>query len=320
VRQRRPDQDHHDVWKRYMNRIKPLQCVQCGSHDIRRKKDGFVCNYCGTIHYGGGAVALAAAVLAFVRRHKAVTVITASLLLLVIALSIALLTGRETARWNGMSGAGGESGRGAIEKGGDSKEPEKKVSAEFTHIAALPDGIGNIYFVGMFVNTGETPVYPRAEIALYDAGGKKVAAGRGYGIRNYILPGERSPVQVLVTDAPVYASVRSIGVPEIPGYYQERPKMEISGLNMKRPESSIDRYRVRGIVKNISGKNARYVQVAVAVFDGSGKIIGYAANFIGQTLLAAREESPFSVEIHLMKGMPARYIVEYDALPDKSSE
>ena len=96
--------------------------------------------------------------------------------------------------------------------------------------------------------------------------------------------------------------------------------MAISGLNLKRPESRIDRYRVNGIVKNSSGKNARYVQIGVAVFDGSGKIIGYGANFLGQTLIAAGEESPFTVEIHLMKGEPARYMVEYNALPDKSSD
>lgn len=303
-----------------MKTIKPLQCGQCGSHDIRREKDGFVCNYCGTVHYGGAAGALAAAVRAFTRRHRVIAVIAASLLLLIIAVSIAFFAGRETAHPDGTAGPGGESVSVAIEKGGDAIEPEKTLRAEFSDIVALPDGIGNIYFVGMFTNTGETPVYPRAEIALYDAGGKKVAVARGYGIRGYILPGEKTPIQILVTAAPSYAAVRSIGVPEIPGYYQERPKLAVMGLKLKRPGSSMDRHRVEGIVKNRSGKNTRFVQLAVAVFDGSGKIIGYDSNFLGQTVLAAGEESPFSVEIHLMKGTPARYTVEYDALPDKSSE
>ncbi len=310
---------HTNARKHDMKKIKPLQCGQCGSHDIRREKDGFVCNYCGTVHYGGGAGDLVSAALALARRHRAVTAVAASLLLFVTALVIVFFTGRNTPHQDEPAGIGSENGGGAIEKGGDSIEPEKKAGAEFTDIAALPDGIGNIYFVGMFTNTGETPVYPRAEIALYAAGGMKVAVARGYGIRNYILPGEKTPVQVLVTAAPSYVAVRSIGVPEIPGYFQERPKMAISGLNMKRPESRIDRYRVNGIVKNISGKNARYVQIGVAVFDGSGNIIGYGTNFLGQTLLAAGEESPFMVEIHLMKGEPARYMVEYDALPDKST-
>jgi hypothetical protein len=225
---------------------------------------------------------------------------------------IAVFSGRAG---TGTSGPGGDTG-GIVEKGGDSIEPEKRVGAEFRDISALPDGIGNIYFVGMYVNTGETPVYPRAEIALYDAAGKKVAVARGYGIRGSLDPGERTPIQVLVTAAPAYASLKTIGEAEVPSYTQERPKLSLSGLAMKRPESRIDRYRVTGAVKNSGGKNARYVQLAVVVFDAAGAIIGYGSNFIGQTLLPAGDESPFNVEIHLMKGEPARYLVEYSALPD----
>lgn len=298
-----------------MTELKSHYCRQCGSHDLRLEQGRYVCQYCGTLHYGAagaGGKFFDAIVGVMTKSRKAVAVSAAAAFLTLFIAGIFL--------WNRSAGPAGrdtfvpaERPVNQVEAGKDAIEPEKKVSAEFTDITPLYDVIGNIYFVGMYRNTGVTPVYPRAEVALYDAKGEKVAVGRGYGIRGYIMPGERTPISVLIMRAPAYKTVKSIGIPESPSYYQPRPKLAISRLKMTSPEHRFDYYRASGRVKNISGKDARYVQVAVTAFNESGRIIGHASGFLGQTVLKNGDDAPFTVDFHIMKGKPARFEVEYSA-------
>jgi hypothetical protein len=306
-----------------MNEIKPLLCRQCGSQDLELEKGRYVCHYCGTVHYDAGAKKLLDFFTSFLRgRNNKAAAISAVISFIVIVGSAAYFINRADTSARSPEEAKGirfeKSGK-EVEAGKDAIEPAKKVSAEFTDISPLPDVIGNIYFVGMYKNTGETPVYPRAEIALYNAGGEKVAVAKGYGIRGYILPGEKIPISVLVQRAPAYKTVKSIGIPESPSYYQPRPKIDFSKLKMSSPDNQFDSYKVTGRVKNRSGGDTQYVQVAVTAFDESGRIIGHDSNFLGQTVLRNGEEAPFNVDMHLMKGRPARFTVEYNASVYKGS-
>ncbi len=298
-----------------MTEIKSLHCRQCGSHDLRLEQGRYVCQYCGTVHYGAagaGGKLFNTIVEVMTKSRKAVAVSAAAAFLALFVAGLFLLN-RSAGPAGRMTSVPVERPVKQVEAGTEAIEPEKKVSAEFTDITPLPDVIGNIYFVGMFRNTGETPVYPRAEIALYDAKGEKVAVGRGYGIRGYIMPGERTPVSVLIMRAPAYKTVKSIGIPESPSYYQPRPRLAVSRLKMTSPVHRYDYYRASGRVRNASGQDAQHVQVAATVFDNSGRIIGYTSRFLGQTVLRKGDDAPFSLEFHIMKGKPARFEVEYSA-------
>jgi hypothetical protein len=298
-----------------MKKIKSSQCRQCGSNDIRLDGGVYICNYCGTVHHDAGAGNPVSFLAGFLGKNR--LAITLSVLVTALAvggLSFIFIGRPATPGGTTISPAGTGTSGNPVDAGHDAIEPEKKVNALFTDISPLPDPIGNIYFVGMLKNNGETPVSARAEIALCDEGDRKVAVARGYGIRPHILPGEKIPISILVTKAPPYRSVRSIGLPEIPTYLPARPKLSISHLKMKLPKHRFDYHVVTGKVTNISVEHAQYVQIAVTVFDGSGRIIGHASNFLGQTVLGPREESPFSVEIHLVKGNPDRFTVDYNAM------
>ncbi len=306
-----------------MKEIKPLLCRQCGSHDMRLEEGRYVCHYCGTVHYEAGAKKFLDTITVSLLKNKKAAAATAGTLFLVIAgIAVSMMSepGRPADRTSGSTGIPVEKPANPIEAGKDAIEPEKKVGAEFIDISPLHDSVGNIYFVGIYKNTGETPVYPRAEIALLNAKGEKVAVAKGYGIRGYILPGEKIPISVLVMRAPLYKTVKSIGIPEAPSYYQPRPKLAISKLRMTSPVHRFDYYRVYGIVKNVSGEKAQHIQVAVTAFDASDKIIGHAGNFLGQTVLGNGEDAPFTVDFHLMKGRPARFSVEYSASVYKPSK
>jgi hypothetical protein len=298
-----------------MNDIKPLLCRQCGSHDLRLKEGKYVCHYCGTVHYDTGVQRLADSVVAYIRKNKIAAFIAAvaSVLVFMVAFFVVTRPGAQDGPQGRGSGFPIEKPVKPVEAGKDAIEPEKKVSAEFTEISPLPDSIGNIYFVGIYTNTGETPVLPRAEIALYNVKGEKIAVGTGFGIRSYLMPGEKMPISVLIQKAPAYATIKSIGIAETPSYYQPRPKLAFSKLKMSSPAHKYDCYRASGLVNNNSGQNAQYVQVSVTAFDTSGRIIGNTTGFLGQTVLRNGEDAPFSVEFHIMKGKPARFAVEYSA-------
>jgi len=298
-----------------MKEIKPLLCRQCGSHDLRPEQGRYVCHYCGTVHYGaaGAGGKLFNAIVEMMTRSRTAVVVSAAAAFLALFVAGLFIINRSAGPAGRDTSVHADRPVKQVEAGKEAIEPDKKVSAEFTDIAPLNDVIGNIYFVGMFRNTGETPVYPRAEIALYDAKGEKVAVGRGYGIRGYIMPGERTPVSVLVMRAPAYKTVKSVGIPESPSYYRPRPRLGITRLKMTSPAHRYDYYRASGRVRNGSGRDAQHVQVAVTAFDDSGRIIGHAGGFIGQSVLRNGDDAPFSVEFHIMKGKPARFEVDYNA-------
>ena len=98
----------------------------------------------------------------------------------------------------------------------------------------LPDRIGNIYFVGIYRNTGEAAIdRPRVEATLWDAKEGKLAVGSASARSTTLLPGEEVPIKILVQHAPAYASVTTrwrrataYGSTARPKLQIEKPKLE----------------------------------------------------------------------------------------------
>jgi len=297
-----------------LKNIKPLICRQCGSHDLKIENDKYVCNYCGIIQYEevDEPAVLPTATKKFTPKAVKIISITATLLLLAGIIVIILFSRRggpvipptvetDLGKPRGLE----QSKEGSIE--------EKKVAAEFINVSVLPDSIGNIYFIGFYKNTGETPVLPRAEIALYDSKGEKIAVAFGYGIRGYILPGEETPISVLVSKAPQYKEFKSTGTPEMPVYISKRPNMKITNLKLIFPKLRFDHHTLTGKIQNLD-KEASYVQIAAALLDGKGKIIGYSSNFLGQTRISSGDTAPFKISFYLVDGKPESFKVEYTGM------
>ncbi|MCU0847621.1 MAG: TFIIB-type zinc finger domain-containing protein [Spirochaetes bacterium] len=297
-----------------MKNIRPNICRQCGSHDLKIENGKYVCNYCGIIQYEEvdepGLYHSASKKIT----PNAVKVISAiaTILLLAGIFVIILFSRREGPVTHPQAGTDLGKPKG-LEQSKEGSIEEKKVAAEFINVSALPDSIGNIYFVGFYKNTGETLVLPKAEIALYDSKGEKIAVAFGYGIRGYILPGEETPISVLVSKAPQYQEFKSIGSPEMPVYISKRPNMKISNLKLAFPKLRFDHHTLSGKIQNLD-KEASYVQIAAALIDGNGKIIGYSSNFLGQTRISSGETAPFKISFYLVNGKPESFKVEYNGM------
>lgn len=185
----------------------------------------------------------------------------------------------------------------------------KLVRGEFKNPVALPDSLGNVYFVGLFHNTGQAVVQkPRVEVTLWDAQKQKVAVGFGYAAANDVLPGEQTPVRILVQKPPAYASTSFHIAPEEKRFGQpQRFALEVQ--NAKLEPSPFKGYHLSGIVVNKSPQTVQYTRVVVLLIGAKQEIVGYGDGMTGQKDIPSGDRSPFSVRVNSVSSQPRSFRV-----------
>ena len=193
------------------------------------------------------------------------------------------------------------------------EEPPLPVSAEVTALTPIPDSIGNLYFIGIYRNTGEATItQPRVEVSLWSADKRLLKTATGYAVRHTLEKGETTPIKILVEHYPPYAEATTELHPERELYPRRRPKLALSDIRLERGRYS--GYRVTGTVQNQDAAAARYVQVIALLYDESDRIVGMDSRFLTQTLLPPGQSSPFAVEVTQVRGRPARTQLDYQAV------
>lgn len=216
-------------------------------------------------------------------------------------LNVAEITGGKLAGADGRLGGAGDGApakpSSAVEFGADAVEAPKSVLAAFHDAVAVPDRIGNVYFIGIYKNTGQATIdHPRVEATLWDSDKHKLAVGAGFAPQMNLLPGEETPVKVLVQHAPKYASV-TYNVDPRPLRYgaPERFSLTISGAKLQPDPYS--GYRLTGRVRNDSNKAVQFVHLAALLLDEGKTIVGMQDGFSAQRVLPPGDESPFMLHI-----------------------
>lgn len=198
-------------------------------------------------------------------------------------------------------------------------EPSLPVAAEVTALTPIPDSIGNLYFIGLYRNTGEATItLPRVELSLWSADKRRLATATGYAVRHRLEKGETTPVKILVQHSPAYAEVTTELHPQPERYPQRRPKLALSQIQLERGRYS--GYRVTGMVQNQDAAAARYVQIIALLYDPSEQIVGMDSHFLADSTLLPGQSSPFTVEVSQVRGRAARPQLDYQAtepLPTK---
>ena len=191
---------------------------------------------------------------------------------------------------------------------------EKVLNGKFYNIQELPDSIGNVYFVGFFKNTGEGPIRkPLVVVDLYSAAGEKVGSGRGYGFHEFLLPGEETPLRVLVSSAPTYKKYKVKFKVQPPYRYV---KMERPDCKVQKAKIETNKYgskTLRGQVVNGSKRPMKFTQVAAILLDAKKKAIGYYTNYIADDEVAGGDYSPFSINLYSIKGKMSSFRLECTA-------
>ena len=147
---------------------------------------------------------------------------------------------------------------------------------------------------------------------LYSQTHRKVAAGRGYGIRDFLLPGEETPVKVLVSRAPPYSTFEILLKPEKPFLSSNLKRAKMIFEKVKLTKGYYSGYDVQGEVRSGSVKAVRHLNIITLLYDRDNQIVGSGTGYIAEGVLHSGDYSPFSINITAVKGTPVSFKLDYN--------
>jgi hypothetical protein len=292
-----------------------MDCRKCGSSHLEKigEKD-YRCVYCGTITRDYGPAGSGSRMDHPVRGKKPgrkkvlLAAAVAGISLFLIALWFVLRQDTpDPSRENRVEPA---------RFGKESMDIPPPPEAVFDSISVLPDSIGNVYFLGKCKNTGKSPVKKPEVVVVLFKGEKKVATGKGYAPLDYLLPGEETPVKILLKKPPSYDRYEIRYEPEAASSYQDLRRGKLQYTETKLSPGDFHGYRVAGEAKNVSDLKLRFVRIVALLYDENGKITGMGNSFLKQKRLVPGDYEPFQVDIYLVKDKPASFELYHSARID----
>jgi len=202
----------------------------------------------------------------------------------------------------------------------ENKLPDPR--GEILSVDPIPDSIGNTYFLVMYKNSGEVAINrPEVTIRLLSANDVKIASGKGYAFIDRLNPGEITPVYILITNCPAYKKYETDFIPELPfiilqgGIFTKKFSGEFIDTSLAQTDS-YNNHKITGKIKNISGYDARYVQVAVILYDKNDKAIGYGSTYINEKILKPEAFDFFEIYLTTVTAKPEYYKLYFDGNVD----
>ncbi|HMU40948.1 MAG TPA: hypothetical protein PKE31_18205 [Pseudomonadota bacterium] len=201
---------------------------------------------------------------------------------------------------------------------GDAVVPDKKVGGEFVNAVAIPDRIGNVYFVGLFRNTGEATLErPRVEATLWDGQKKKLAGGFGYAASPDVLPGEEVPVKIQVQRAPPWQEVTFHTAPA-PKMYGTASRFDLKVEGAKLEKNRLSGYQIAGFVRNAGAEAVQHVRITGLLYGKNKQIVGMQDGFASQREIEPKDNSPFSISILSTTEPPTSFQIYTSAMPKRT--
>ena len=193
-----------------------------------------------------------------------------------------------------------------------SSEPSSdELKGEFTNVTPIRVRSGSIYFIGIYKNTGSGPMRtPKVTVNLLDGEGSLLKKARGYGMKSQLLPGESTPVRIIVSRPPDYQKYQIKHEPRKPYFVRKRVKIKI--VQGKVSTIRIG-YRAKGVVRNEDTQTARHVKIIATLFDEKKNLVAAGYGYIKQKQLAPRERAEFSFTIYPSKGKAKSFKMDYSA-------
>lgn len=302
--------------------MKSLQCKQCGSVNFEKIKGGYKCKFCGTEYYTDFVL--------YPKFYINPSQKKLSLLIFIIILTMSAVVSFFLLYNTSSSvvipshipiqSSNNASEVKPIETFGDDHiEKEKVVKGELYNLYPNPDSIGNIYFIGLFKNTGEAPIgHQSVSILLLSKSGEKVSVGSGYTFQDMLYSGEETHIKILVQNAKPYNRYETKY--EVEAVIDYRLKMKKPNLKIRksylRDGSYKSYYTVAGEVENTDTRVLKYVNIGVAVYGKDNKLLGFNDTFIDEKSLKPGEYSLFSVDFYSVAEKPSKFKIETKALTD----
>jgi len=193
-----------------------------------------------------------------------------------------------------------------------SSVPLGSLKGEFFMISEIPDVIGNVYFTGLYKNTGKGPLNkPKVTIVLYSPDGKKVASGYGYAIRRFLLPGEVTPVRILIRNPPRYSRYQVYDEPKPPYSFTRLERGNAAFENVRIEARRYSGYELRGSIVNKGSDVMRSIRLAIVLKDDEGKITGYGSQYVPTPPLGPGDDAPFHITVYRTFRKPVSWLIDY---------
>ena len=193
-------------------------------------------------------------------------------------------------------------------------EPEVKATAEFTHHRTVRSHGTTHYVYGVVKNTCSITIdKPKVTVLLLDAKGRELDTKSGYAERDGLLPGESSPISILLDKPPAFASLGFETV--VRKAYVEPRRAASLHLEARPPDrNAISSWVFKGRVRNDGSAPARFVRVLVTALDGAGKIMGLASGYAEGDRLAAKSSARYEV-MAFFSSKPAKFELSVEGRP-----
>jgi hypothetical protein len=194
--------------------------------------------------------------------------------------------------------------------------PEVKATAEFTHHRTVRSYGTTHYVYGVVTNTSSITIdKPKVTVLLLDAAGRELDTKSGYAERDGLLPGESSPISILLDKPPAFAS---LGFEPVARKAFVEPRRAASlHLEARPPDrNAISSWVFKGKVRNDGSAPARFVRVLVTALDGESKIVGLASGYAEGDRLAAKSSARYEVmAFFASKPAPAKFELAVEGRP-----
>ncbi|MCB9763315.1 MAG: hypothetical protein H6739_26350 [Alphaproteobacteria bacterium] len=187
--------------------------------------------------------------------------------------------------------------------------PPEEPAATFTmHSTRMSLGT-TFYVYGEIENTTRTVTLDKVEVVvvLKDEAGDEVGTDHGYAVRDVVPPGGRTPISILVSDPPPFASMEFEVVPKKATW----TPTQVEGLRVEAGPLVQDRsfWKATGKVFNEGSVDARFVEIEIVGRDAEGLIVGVDTTYAKGDVLKAGSSARFDTSMVSFARTPTK--VEY---------
>lgn len=184
---------------------------------------------------------------------------------------------------------------------------------EFQFISAMPDVIGNVYFVGKFTNTSAHHLLmPKFTVDLLNQDGSSLGTSFGYAEKNIVATGESVIFQVLYSKVPNYTSynitVTATTLPEV----SNRPSLILKNIDFKR--NQYKELVLTGKIQNKGNTTVNFTRITCLLLDKQENTIDYESIILENEDFLAKESKNFEIIFSRIKQNPNSYFCETDAI------
>jgi len=172
------------------------------------------------------------------------------------------------------------------------------------------DSSGYYHVSGEVKNVGDTPArFIKVTATFYDSTGTVVATSFTFSTLSVLLPGRKSPFEVLLLDTTQAAKVHHYSLSVTFSATSSIPL----GLEILSHSSYVDAagfMHVVGEIKNIANGTATYVKIAATFYNSTGHVVATAFTFSDPSDLNPNQKAPFEVLLLYTNRVPLVHTYE----------